>query len=118
MTTTAGGGGMVSLAEFQRLALRVGIITAAAVHPNADRLLVLQVNVGGEPPQHLQVVAGIKQAYDAESLVGKAVVVVTNLEPATIRGVESQGMVLAASDGSQLAVVVPDRLMPAGSLVK
>ena len=70
-------------------------MTAAEPHPNADRLLVLRVDVGGE---ERQIVAGIRAHYDPATLVGRQVVVVANLEPATLRGVESQGMVLAASE--------------------
>ena len=109
----------IALADFQKVALRTGIIVEAALHPNADRLLVLQVEIGGEPPERRQVVAGIKTHYAPEQLVGKAVVVVANLEPATIRGVESQGMVLAASNEPQgLTLVVPERPLTAGSIVK
>ena len=107
---------VVSVEEFRRLALRVGVITAAADHPNADRLLVLTVDVGDGMSR--QVVAGIKGSYQASELVGKSVVVVANLKPATLRGVESQGMVLAASDGSAIVLVSPERPIPAGSTVK
>jgi methionyl-tRNA synthetase len=63
-------------------------------------------------------VAGIKGAYQAAELVGKHVVVVANMKPAKLRGIESQGMVLAASDSSSLVLVVPERPLPAGSIVK
>lgn len=109
--------GQVSIEEFQRLALRTGIVTAAQDHPNADRLLVLTVDVGEGPPR--QLVAGIKGPYQAAELVGKRVVVVSNLKPAMLRGVESQGMVLAASDGTgAITLVVPERPVPPGSTVK
>jgi methionyl-tRNA synthetase len=107
---------MVSVEEFRRLALRVGVVTAASAHPNADRLFILTVDVGDGAPR--QVVAGIKGSYQASELVGKSVVVVTNLKPATLRGVESQGMVLAASDGSAIVLVSPERSIRAGSTVK
>ena len=106
----------VSVEEFRRLALRVGVITAAADHPNADRLFVLTVDVGDGVSR--QVVAGIKGSYQASELVGKSVVVVANMKPATLRGVESQGMVLAASDGSTIILVSPERPIRAGSTVK
>jgi len=105
-----------SIEDFQRLAFRVGVITAAQDHPNADRLLVLTVDIGEGVPR--QVVAGIKGAYQAAELVGKRVVVVANLKPATLRGVESQGMVLAAHDGLQLALVSPERAIQPGGTVK
>ena len=106
----------IGIEEFQKLALRVGVITAAQDHPNADRLLILTVNIGEAAPR--QVVAGIKGSYQAADLIGKHVVVVANLKPAKLRGVESQGMVLAASDGTTLVVVSPERPITAGSIVK
>ena len=107
---------LISIEEFRRLALRVGVITAAQEHPNADRLLILTVDVGDGAPR--QVVAGIKGSYEPSALVGKQVVVVTNLKPAALRGVESQGMVLAASDGSSVILISPERSLPPGSTVK
>ena len=115
---SSGGGASIPLADFQKVSLRVGMIAQALPHPNADRLLVLQVDVGGEPPQRLQVVAGIKAQYAVDTLVGRSVIVVTNLAPATIRGVESQGMVLAASREQELTLVVPDRPIATGAVVK
>ena len=106
----------VSIEEFGRLALRVGVVTAAADHPNADKLLVLTVDLGDGAPR--QLVAGIKGSYQASELVGKSVVVVANLKPAKLRGVESQGMALAASDGSTIVLVSPERPIRAGSTVK
>jgi methionyl-tRNA synthetase len=105
-----------SIEDFQRLAFRVGTIVTAQEHPNADRLLVLTVDIGEGAPR--QVVAGIRGSYQAAELVGKHVVVVANLKPATLRGVESQGMVLAASNGGSLVLVTPERPIPPGSTVK
>ena len=105
----------IGLEQFQQIELRVGTIIKAEVHPQADRLLVLQVDVGG---QTRQVVAGIKQAYQPAELTGKQVVVVANLKPATLRGIESQGMVLASQDGSTLALLTLDRPIQPGSVVK
>lgn len=107
---------LISIEEFQRLALRLGVVTAAQDHPNADRLLVLMVDLGEGVRR--QVVAGIKGSYQAEQLVGKTVVVVANMKPATLRGIESQGMILAASDGAALTLVIPEQPLPPGSLVK
>ncbi|MBI3088084.1 MAG: methionine--tRNA ligase subunit beta [Candidatus Omnitrophica bacterium] len=106
----------LSIEEFQKLALRVGVIVSAEEHPNADRLLVLKVDLGEGSPR--QLVAGIKSSYQPAELVGKRVVVVANMKPATLRGVESQGMVLAAQDGTALALVVPERPIQAGGIVK
>ena len=107
---------LLSIEEFKKLQLKVGLITAAADHPNADRLLVLTVDVGDGTPR--QLVAGIKGSYQASDVVGKHVVVVANMKPAALRGVESQGMVLAASDESSLVLVSPERPIKPGSTVK
>ena len=106
----------IPIEAFRQIVLRVGTITAAQDHPNADRLLVLTVDVGESAPR--QIVAGIKGSYQAADLVGKQVAVVTNLKPALLRGVESQGMVLAASDGASMALLVLERPLPAGSSIK
>lgn len=106
----------LSIDEFKRLALRVGVVTAAEDHPNADRLLVLTVDVGEGAPRRL--VAGIRGSYQAADLIGKQVVVVANMKPATLRGIESQGMVLAASDGASIVLVSPERPIRVGSTVK
>lgn len=106
----------VSIDDFRRLEFRIATVTAAAPHPNADRLLVLAVDLGGE---QRQLVAGIRAHYDPDVLIGKQIVVVANLEPATLRGVESQGMLLAASDDAgRLAVVVPERPVSPGAPVR
>jgi len=107
---------MLTIDEFRRVELRIATITAAAAHPNADRLLVLQIDLGSE---QRQLVAGIRAHYEPDALVGKQIVVVANLEPAMLRGVESQGMLLAASDSEgRLALVTPERPMAPGAPVK
>jgi methionyl-tRNA synthetase len=106
---------MITIEQFQGVELRVATVTAAEPHPNADRLLVLKVDLGTE---QRQIVAGIRAHYDPAALVGTQVVVVANLEPAKLRGVESQGMLLAASGDGKLAVVRPDAPMPAGAVVR
>jgi methionyl-tRNA synthetase len=105
---------MVTIADFQQLDLRVATIVAAEHHPNADRLLVLRIDVGGEPRQ---IVAGIRASYEPSALVGKQIVVVANLEPAKLRGVESQGMLLAARDGDRVVLLGPDAAVAPGSKV-
>jgi methionyl-tRNA synthetase len=106
----------LTIGDFQRLALRIGRIVSAEAHPNADRLLVLQVDIGEAAPR--QVVAGIKASYEPSALVGKHVVVVANLKAASLRGVTSQGMVLAASDDTGIVLVSSDRPVRPGSTVK
>ena len=108
--------GPIVLEEFQRVTLRTGVITSAEDHPQADRLLVLKIDLGAGDTR--QIVAGIKGSYHLAELVGKQVVVVTNLRPVILRGVESQGMILAASDETTVVLVSPERPIRAGSLVK
>jgi len=118
MTTQDEGTGRsaVSIDAFRALELRVGTVRAAEAHPNADRLLVLRVDLGGE---ERQLVAGIRAHYDPAALVGRQVVVVANLEPARLRGVESQGMVLAATDpdSNRIVLLRPDDVV-AGAVVR
>ena len=106
---------MITIEEFKKLNLRIAKIKDVKDHPGADRLYVVRVDMGGE---EREVVAGIKKGYSPEELTGKLVVVVENLEPAVIRGVESKGMILASQDGEILAVLSPDRPVSPGSLVK
>lgn len=106
---------MVSLEEFKKLEICVAEIEEVAPHPNADKLWVLKVRMGDS---RKTLVAGVRAFYGEHELRGKRIVVVNNLEPAVIRGVESQGMLLAASDGKDLALVVPDRPVPDGIPVR
>ena len=85
----------VKYEDFAKLDLRVGKIIEAKDHPDADRLVVLQVDLGAE---QRQIVAYIKKYYEPVQLLGKWIVVVTNLEPRTLRGVTSHGMLLAATE--------------------
>jgi methionine--tRNA ligase beta chain len=105
---------MASLADFQQIDLRIATVKSAEVHPNADRLLVLKIDVGGE---ERQIVAGIRASYDPAALLGKQIVVVFNLEPANLRGLESQGMLLAARDGDRVVVLTPQAPVASGSKV-
>ena len=85
---------VIQFDDFMKLDLRVARVLEAMDHPNADKLFVLQVDVGEDEPR--QIVAGIKSRFAASELVGRSCVVVVNLKPAMLRGVESQGMLLAA----------------------
>ena len=105
---------MASFQEFKQFDFRIAEILSAALHPNADRLYVLKVKVGSEEKQ---LVAGILSTYSADELVGKKIVVVNNLDPATLRGIESQGMLLAASDGDRAILLIPERDVPSGAKV-
>jgi len=106
---------MITLEEFGKVELRVATIKAVEPHPNADRLLVLKIDLGTE---ERQLVAGIRAHYAPEELVGKQIVVVANLQPVTLRGVESQGMLLAASDGDKVIVLSPEKPIAAGAKVR
>ena len=106
---------MITFEDFKKLELKVARIKDVTEHPNADRLFVITVDVGDKTKQ---VVAGIRNHYKKEDLIGKEVVLVDNLEPAMLRGVESQGMILAASDDNGMCIVSPAKEMKPGSIVK
>ena len=106
---------MATIQEFNQIQLKVAKILEAQPHPDADRLLVLKVDVGGVTKE---IVAGIARHYSCQELVGKLIVVVDNLEPAVIRGVASNGMLLAAQDTSGgLSLLIPERSVACGSSV-
>ncbi len=105
----------ISIEEFRRVDLRVAEVVAAEKVEKAKRLLKLTVKIGAEVRT---LVAGIAEHYAPADLIGKKVVVVANLEPATMMGVKSDGMVLAASEGKDLALIVLDRDLPSGAKVK
>jgi len=104
---------LIPYEDFEKLDIRVGEILEAENHPNADKLVVLKVDIG-EP---VTVVAGIKQWYDPSELVGKKVVILANLEPITLRGVKSQGMILAAQDERGVSLLTVDKEVDTGSKV-
>ncbi|MFC1807171.1 methionine--tRNA ligase subunit beta [Candidatus Omnitrophota bacterium] len=106
---------MVSYDDFRKIELKTAKILDCKEHPDADRLYVVNVDLGTETRQ---MVAGIRGHYTSDELVGKLVVVVTNLAPATIRGVESNGMILAASSEDSLSIVTLDKDLAIGSEVK
>ena len=88
----------ISIEDFAKVELKVGEIIAAQKHENAQNLLVLQVKIGDETRQ---IVSGIAKFYDPQNIIGKKIVVVTNLKPAVIRGVESKGMILCAVENAK-----------------
>ncbi|MFA6636104.1 MAG: methionine--tRNA ligase subunit beta [Candidatus Omnitrophota bacterium] len=107
---------MISYENFKALDIRVAEIKSVRDHPNADRLLVLDVDVGGEIKQ---IVAGIKAAYGKDELIGKSIVVLNNLEPVALRGEASNGMLLAASEEDGLPVLIsPEKNISPGARVK
>ena len=105
---------MIEFDDFTKLDLRVAEIISAEKHPNADKLLVLKMNLGDE---QRTVVSGIAELYKAEDLKGKKVTMLTNLAPRKIRGVESQGMILMAEDEKTLSFLEPsDTVVPGSSI--
>lgn len=106
---------MINYKEFMELELIIAQIKEVKEHPNADRLYVIKVDTGSE---ERQLVAGVRPSYTPEELIGRRVVIAANIEPATIRGEESQGMILAASDESGMSVISPDKDVVLGSRVK
>jgi methionyl-tRNA synthetase len=113
-TQSGAAGPRIKIDDFAKVELRVAEVVAAEPMPKSKKLLKLTVSLGAE---QRTLVAGIAEHYAPADLVGKRVVVVANLEPAKLMGVESNGMVLAASSGSALAVLTPDRALPPGSKV-
>jgi methionyl-tRNA synthetase len=107
--------GLIEYADFAKVQFRTARVLEAEKVAGADKLLKLQIQVGEE---RRQIIAGIAKSYTPEQIVGKTVVVVANLKPAKIRGVESNGMLLAASVGDQLRVVTVDGDLPPGAVVK
>ena len=105
---------MISIKEFRKIEIKVATIKHAEPHPNADRLMVLKIDLGSE---ERQLVAGIKGHYAAENLIGRQIVVVANLEPAKLRGIESQGMMLAASDDDKIVILNPEKPVTPGTKV-
>ena len=99
--------GHVPFADFSKMDIRVGTITKIEPHPNADKLYVMLVKLFECEPER-QIVAGLRQHYKMEDLLGRQVAVITNLQPAVLRGIESQGMLLAADDGEKVVLMVPD----------
>ena len=108
--------GLISIEDFSRVQLKIGRILEATPIEGSDKLLKIEVVIGDE---RRQIVAGIKKSYEPLDLIGRQVVVVTNLRPANLRGVESQGMLLAADDGNGGAILLqPERESPEGVTVR
>jgi methionyl-tRNA synthetase len=107
--------GLISYDDFKKVRLVVGKVLEVQAHPNADKLLVVKVDVGDA---QLTLVAGIRQFYADSDLIGKNVVVARNLEPRIIRGVESRGMLLAASNEQGFSILTLDREIVPGAGIK
>jgi len=131
----------ISFNDFTKVELRTAKVLEVVPHPDADRLYLLQIEGGPAPapeppenaesteggseplpappsrPERRQIVAGIREFYTPEELVGRTIVVVWNLAPAKLRGQESQGMLLAVQDGDTVSVLTPDRPVSPGGRV-
>lgn len=106
---------MITFEDFKKLDIKIGTILSAEKIEGADKLLKLEIDLGGEKRQ---LVAGIAQYYTPEELVGKQIPILTNLEPRTIRGIESQGMILAADEAGSCILLHPDKPITPGSMVR
>lgn len=107
----------ISYDDFAKLEIKIGTILTVDIVEDADKLLKLSVDVGEETPR--QIISGIRTFFtDPQELVGKQCPFLTNLAPRTIRGFESQGMILAASTEESFAVLHPHVSVPAGAKVK
>ena len=107
--------GVITIEDFAKLQLRTAKVLEAERIEGADKLLKLQIDVGGEKRQ---LVAGIAKHYAPEQVVGKTIIVIANLKPAKLRGVESQGMLLAAFSGDELKLLTTDGELPSGSAIR
>lgn len=105
---------VVSFEEFKKLDLRTARIKDVQAHPDADKLYVIQIEVGDLTKQ---IVAGIRAQYTPEELIGRLIIVINNLEPATIRGERSEGMLLAANDDGDPVILVPEKEVPSGVMI-
>jgi methionine--tRNA ligase beta chain len=107
---------MVNIEDFQKLEIRIGRVKSVEKVEGADRLLKFIFDIGGEDRQ---IISGIAESYpDPSMLVGREVPIIVNLEPRTIKGFESNGMVLAADSDGMPVLLHPERDVPTGSLVK
>ena len=106
---------MVTIEEFQKLDLRTAKILEVEEHPNAEKLYVLKISFGDE---ERQIVAGIRQYYSKKELTGKTIIVVKNLEPAVLRGVKSEGMLLAATDDKDVILLTTEKKIKENAKIK
>jgi len=114
---------MINFNEFQKIDLRVGKIVEAEKVEGTEKLLKLKVDLGTDPSinsgqEIRQIVAGIAQFYQPEDLIGKEIVVVVNLEPRILKGIESQGMLLAADAEGRPILLRPDKEVPPGTKIR
>jgi len=107
--------GYVTIDDVLKLGLKVAEILEAERVENTDKLIKMKIKIGEE---ERQIIAGIAMSYSADEIIGKKIVVVSNMKPAKIRGIESNGMLLAASNGDSLSLITVDREIDSGSPIK
>lgn len=110
-----GGSEMISYDEFSKLDIRVALVENVEKVPKADKLLKLSIDLGTEKRT---IVAGLAEFYNPKDLIGKKIVILANLEPRKLRGITSQGMLLAAEDGKIVSILTPDKDITPGSEIK
>ncbi|GAJ18790.1 unnamed protein product, partial [marine sediment metagenome] len=106
---------LISYEDFQKLDIRVALVEKVEKVPKADKLYKLTVSLGEEKRT---LVAGLAQLYKADELTGKRIIILANLEPRKLRGITSEGMLLAADDGENVSILVPDKDISPGSTIK
>jgi methionine--tRNA ligase beta chain len=106
---------MVTFEDFAKLQIRIGTVVSCSKVEGADKLLRLQVDLGDETRQ---TIAGMAEFFAVDQLVGKQIPILTNLEPRKFKGLESQGMIIAADVGGRPILLHPEGNIPAGSIVK
>ena len=106
---------MITFDDFKKIDMRIGKVLSAEKVEGTDKLMNIKIDLGTEIRQ---LVAGIADMYEPHSLIGKEIPVLINLEPRKIRGIESQGMILAVDVGGKPVIMHPDREVPPGSTIK
>jgi len=106
----------IPFSDWEKVDLRVGKIIKVEDHPNADKLYILTVDLGEEKER--TIVAGLKNHYKKEELENKQGIFIANLEPITLRGIESNGMTLAVSDENNVFIIQPEKEIKPGTKVK
>lgn len=114
---------MITIDDFKKVELKVAKVIAAERVAGSDKLLKLDVDLGpstssGQVSEKRQIIAGIGKAYNPEDLINKQIIVVANLEPRSLMGFESQGMVLAANDESGPVLLIPDKEVAPGTDIR
>jgi len=105
---------MITIDDFKKIELRVAKVLEAERVEGSDKLIKMQLSLGEEKRQ---IIGGIGKAYEPEQLIGREIIIVANLEPRSLMGLESQGMLLAASDENGIALLAPDKEVTPGSKI-